>query len=85
MEGILQFIAGILLGFGLGALSCFNLGTASREGQAIERGYASYRNGNFIWKDDLERRLYLEDLEFFKRHENLFKKEMKMPTVEEFN
>jgi hypothetical protein len=81
--------SGLLLGFVLGALAFMDLSGAKLEGQAIEKGYATYYEDRFIWKDDLEKRLFLEDLEFFKRNEKMFKKQQeKLPLpgiIEEFN
>lgn len=81
--------SGLLVGFILGALAFVDISTAKLEGQALEKGYATYYDGRFLWKDDLEKKIFLEDLEFFKRNEKMFKKQAeKLPLpgiLEEFN
>lgn len=41
--------------------------------EAVSHKYAEYdESQRFIWKDDLEKQRFLEDLDFIKRHERMF-------------
>lgn len=90
-DGFPAVVIACLVAFGLGMVIgclCFTgSGAAIVQGEAIEKGYATYDKGNFIWQDDLEKRLFLEDVEFFKRNEDKLKKlKLEMPVIpEEFN
>lgn len=80
-------LIGVMCGFGLGLLTFINSGEARMEGQALERGYAVQYEGSFYWKSDLEKKMFLEDFDFFKRHPEMFEEKIKplFPGVEEFN
>lgn len=90
-DGFFTYMTPCMIAFGLGMFLgclCFmDAGTARFQGEAIEKGYATYDKGSFIWKDDLEKRLFLEDVEFFKRNGDKIKGlKLDMPVIpEEFN
>lgn len=55
-------------------------GQESMQKDAVYYGYGVYaKNGNFLWKEDMEKENFLKDLEFFKRNE---KKMREMPNVQ---
>lgn len=42
--------------------------------EAIHYNYGSYsKGGDFVWKVEIERDIFLKDLEFFKRNEKMFR------------